>query len=423
LLFAATSKSFKENSKVVELLFIKIKNELFNRITSVIDFLFFYLKLHSVKPYSFPGNQLGIIYLGENLPPRIARMYKWLKRKYAINGVLVCAQNGYNSKFVEMEFDSVYLFRNKWHLYGILQKINGANLIHAFGPKSYYPDMARQFMPLTKFVYDMQDVLGIYFGLNTDIRWFQKEFPHEKNCLQFADGLVSHGLEPIPAYRVYGIKEKRNRLFFPLFCDDDRFCDNVHKLSDGFHVVYAGEIQNSNRDKKQFGNIQFDDLIDELSHQKIHFHVYPSPSTNPLLYNQYLEVANTNPYFHLEKSVAQSELSKELSKYHYGIIPFFKSTSGQSNDKYKYSTALKLFNFIEAGIPTICSEDIEFQAWILKRNYAGFSISQEDVKTLGAKLNSIDYTAIQRNLIRNRPRLSLANNIHSLYKFYNRILQ
>jgi len=422
LFSTGAGKPFKTIIVNVKLLFLKIKNEAFSRLSTIVDFLLYTFRLHRVAPFTFPASGLGIIFLGENLPPRIARMYKWLHRAHAVNAILVCAQNGYNPKFVEVEFSRVYLFRNKWHLYSILKKIEGAQLIHAFGPKSYFPDMARQYMPHLKFVYDMQDVLGIYFGLNTDIAWFRKEFPHEKNCLQYANGLVSHGLEPIPAYRVYNIKHKTNRLFFPLFCDDDRFVNPAPKLADGIHLVYAGEIQNSNRDKRQFGNIQFDDLIQQLSNQKIHFHVYPSPSTNPLLYNQYLEVARQNPYFHLEKPVAQSQLSTELSKYHYGIIPFFKSTSGQSSDKYKYSTALKLFNFIEAGIPTICSRDIEFQAWILKRYAAGFAVSESDIATIGNKLNHTDYTALQAELMAHRSQLSLKNNIHKLYHFYQKIL-
>lgn len=407
----------------MKLFFIKVKNELTNRLWTLLDFLLHSLRLHNIEKFNFDKQKTAIVFLGENLPPRIPRMYKWLKRKTNVEAILVCHKNGYNPKFVEVDFAKVFLFRNKWHLFSILKKINNAQIIHAFGPKSYYPNMARMYRSDLKFIYDMQDVLGIYFGLNTNIKWYQKEFPHEKDCLQLADGLVSHGLEPIPAYKIYQIKQKRNRLFFPLFCDDDRFVHNTNKLSNGFHLVYAGEIQNSNRDRKQFGNIQFENLIKILSEQQIHFHVYPSPSTNPLLYNNYTQIASQNPYFHLEKPVAQSSLANELSKYHFGIIPFFKTTSGQSADKYRYSTALKLFNFIEAGIPTICANDIEFQAWMAKRYDAGFSIEESELKNLSSLLKKIDYDKQVQKLLKGREKLSLQNNILKLYHFYQKIIK
>lgn len=374
--------------------------------------------------FEFKENSLNVIFLGENMPPRIARMLKFLKRKHNVNAILVCQADGYNKKYSNDTFDAVLLFRNEWHLRAILSNIKGADLIHAFGPKSFYPNVARQYRSDLPFVYDMQDVLAIYFGLGVDISWYQKEFPHERACLSLSDGLISHGLEPIPAYKVYNIKEKVSKLFFPLYCDDDFFQSNNKSIENGdIHLVYAGEIQNATRDKSQFGNIQFHELIDQLSSQKIHFHVYPAPSTHPSLYSEYKAIALSNPYFHLETSVPQTELAKELSKYHFGLIPFFKTSTSQSEDKYRYSTALKLFNFVEAGIPVICSEDITFQAWIVKRNKAGFTISKNQVLELRNIIEQYDYRDLANNLIKNRERLSLGKNIFKLHNFYKQVIK
>jgi hypothetical protein len=406
----------------MNLLLLKIRTRIKLELSSFWDFILFYLRIRTVG-YQFKHGRLNVIFLGENMPPRIARMLKWLKRNHAVSAVLVCHELGYNPKYSNESFEQILLFRNHWHLKRILREIEGAKLIHAFGPKSFYPDVARLFRADLKFVYDMQDILAIYFGLNVDIAWYQKEFPHERNCLAKADGLVSHGLEPIPAYRIYKIQEQVPKLFFPLYCDDDIFVSKQKSIENGeIHLVYAGEIQNASRDKKQFGNIQFHDLIAKLSAQKIHFHVYPAPSTNPLLYNEYLEVAKQNSYFHLEKSVAQTELAKELSKYHFGLIPFFKTTSEQSGDKYRYSTALKLFNFIEAGIPVICSEDITFQAWMVTRHKAGFSIAFDELTSLRNKIEALNYPTLVDDLLKNRNRLSLNRRIQRLYDFYNTIL-
>ena len=267
----------------------------------------------------------------------------------------------------------------------------------------------------------MQDVLCIYYGIGTQIRWFQQEFPHEKNVLSLSDGLVSHGLEPIPATKIYEISRRPPLLFFPLYCDNDFFQFNSKDLNpDNIHLVYAGEIMGSFRDKKQFGNVQFHELIDELSKQKIHFHVYPSPSTLPLYFEEYKQIERQNPFFHLHKAVAQDQLAQELSQYHFGIIPFFKANTGQSDDKYKYSTALKLFNFIEAGIPTLVSEDIVFQCWLALRYSAGISIKKNDISALRNLLEKTDYKRLVSGLLSAREQISLKGNIGQLTDFYRR---
>ena len=363
-----------------------------------------------------------VIYLGENLPPRIARMVKWLKKTESLTAILVCSKAGFHQKFSNDFFDDVILFRNEWHMYRILKQYTNKNvLVHSFGPKTFYPDKARVFMKQTKFLYDMQDVLCIYYGLNTDIRWFQQEFPHEKNVLSLSDGLVSHGLEPIPATKIYSIKKRPPLLFFPLYCDNDFFQTNTKELRpDNIHLVYAGEIMGSFRDKKQFGNVQFHELIDVLSKQKIHFHVYPSPSTLPLYFEEYRQIEKQNPFFHLHKAVAQDKLAKELSQYHFGIIPFFKANTNQSDDKYKYSTALKLFNFIEAGIPVLVSEDIEFQCWMALRYNAGVAINNNNIDSLRKIIEKVNYRDLVNGLIAGREKISLKKNIKNLLNFYRR---
>lgn len=274
-------------------------------------------------------------------------------------------------------------------------------------------------MKQNKFLYDMQDVLCIYYGLETDIRWIRQELPHEKNVLGLSDGLVSHGLEPIPATKIYEIDKRPPLLFFPLYCDNDFFQPNHKQLNtDDIHLVYAGEIVGSFRDKRQHGNVQFHELIDKLSTQKIHFHVYPSPSTPTLYYDEYRQMAKDNQYFHLHKAVAQDKLAKELSQYHFGIIPFFKTNTNHSDDKYKYSTALKLFNFIESGIPVLVSEDIEFQCWMALRYKAGVAIKKDDVSSLRKIIEKVDYRKMVNELLTEREKISLEKNIKHLADFY-----
>lgn len=411
------------NFSKFKILLLKIKILGWIKITSFYDAFLFHLKIFAPVPVK---ENETIIYLGENLPPRIPRMVKWLKRTENFHCVLICHKNGFHPAYSNNFFDEIVLFRNKWHLFRILENARKARLAHAFGPKSFYPDLAREFLKpansAIKIIYDMQDVLVSYFGLEPGIKWYYDEFPHEKNMLEFSDGIVSHGLEPIAGFKFYNIKKKPKVLYFPLYCDDDFFEDRSnknHPTSD-IHIVYAGEIMDAHRDKKQFGNIQFHHLINEFTKQKIHFHVYPAPSTKPIFFQEYSEIAKDNPFFHLHKSVSQSELPKELSQYHFGIIPFFKELSGQSDYKYRYSTTLKLFNFIEAGIPTLISKDLTFHCWFAIRYKTAIPIDKKDIPHLRPMLEKMNYEQLKTDLISNREKISLKKNIHKLAEFYGK---
>src|ERR1041385_6178484 len=169
--------------------------------SSLYDYMLFFLGIRYPVKVGHNNEKPTIIYLGENLPPRIARMVKWLKKTEPFTAILVCSRDGFHKKFSNDFFDEVILFRNEWHMYRVLKSFNNKKvLVHSFGPKTFYPDKARVFMKQNKFLYDMQDVLCIYYGMDTKIRWFQQEFPHEKNVLALSDGLVSHGLEPVPVH-------------------------------------------------------------------------------------------------------------------------------------------------------------------------------------------------------------------------------
>ncbi|MFI5164500.1 MAG: hypothetical protein ACHQHP_04545, partial [Bacteroidia bacterium] len=52
-----------------------------------------------------------IVYLGEQLPPRIPRIAKWVKRSSGLCTVLVCSRRGFFEKFSDPSFDAVFLFR------------------------------------------------------------------------------------------------------------------------------------------------------------------------------------------------------------------------------------------------------------------------------------------------------------------------
>lgn len=409
----------------LKILLKKIQWALQEKTSAFFDFFLLLLNVPVSGMAEIKSDRKIIVYLGEQLPPRIPRIAKWVKRQSDYSTILVCSRRGYFEKFSNKEFDNIFLFRNEYHFKRILKQLPKISLIHAFAPKSYYPNIARKTLNVP-FVLDMQDVYSIYYGLNPTLGWLKKELPHERECLEKADGIVAHSLESNVALRKLGIKKKPKTIFFPLYCDDDVLQRGEKKLdSDNIHLVYAGGVAGSHRDPRQYGNIQFHEIINILSKQKIHFHIYPSPSNIRADYEEYEEIAKQNSFFHFHESVPQEKLSGELAKYHFGFHTGFvnEAQHKQSYDKYKYCTTLKLFNFIEAGIPVVISENLIYQSWILDRNEAGILINKENLFDLRKIILRTEYETLLKGVHLALGKLSLKNNMKRLLSFYNKLAQ
>jgi hypothetical protein len=401
----------------------KLKWFIYDIITSGWDALLWFLTI-PIKSESKIGSEKVIMYVGEFLPPRIARLAKWSKRYDSFTTVLLCHRRGFVEKFSNKEIDYTLLFRNKWHLKRIIRSLPAPYVLHGFAPKSKYPYIALQsckkYHSSTPVITDYQDVFIIYYGHESKLGWLKKELPFEKLCFENSDGIVAHSLEPREGMKMWEVKEKKKRIFFPLYADNDYFYSTPKPFSmDDIHLVYAGGVMGSHRDKKHYGSVQFHWLIDYLSKQKIHFHIYPSPSTLRADYIEYEQIAKENPFFHFHTSVAQKDLAAEISKYHYGIMPFFKVNSGQSDLKHKYATTLKLFNYVESGIPILVSADVIYQSWLVERYKLGLVVpNKETFADLRSLIGTVPYDIQVKNLLESREKLSLKKHTPRLLEFY-----
>lgn len=404
----------------------KLKWFIYEKVTSTGDFVLFYLAI-PVGGASLIKSGKIIIYVGEFLPPRIPRLAKWFKRYDTFITVLICHKRGFVEKFSNPDINHVFLFRNEWHLRRIIRSIKNPYVLHGFAPKSKFPFIAQQaskkYFPSTPFIVDYQDVYVLYYGKNPSLRWLKDELPYEAGCFREADGVLANSLEPCEGMRIWGVKKPGGRIFFPLYGDNDYFCNNPKKIADdAIHLVYVGGIYGSHRDRSHYGLAQLHWLINYLEPQKVHLHIYPSPSVVGADYEEYEQISKRNPYLHLHASVSQSKLASELSQYHYGLVPFFVDSSDQSDIKLTYSTTLKLFNYSEAGIPILVAADVMYQSWLVNRYGLGISVSsKEDFKDINKLMGTIPYDKQVLNVLKNRELLSLKEHIPRLIKFYEKM--
>ncbi|HCS19768.1 MAG TPA: hypothetical protein DIW47_04250 [Bacteroidetes bacterium] len=392
------------------------------KLISLADALIYAFVPAKKKPSLSIDTEAYIAFIGTKLPARITRIGKCI-REY--KKVLFIQEDGNVTAFLNPEaFDLVLTFRNVWHLLLLLKKNKlPIKLIHAFEPKTMVAArIIRRYKGKIPVTVDFQDVYVNYYGENPPIYWMRKDIPFEKYCIENADGLIASSLELIPAKKLFKVANLPPTIFFPLYCDNSEFSTAI-STSTEVNIVYVGGISSFSDTNPDSQITNYHYLINELDSQKIHFHIYPSPHVKKEIISEYQDLSNRLNYFHMHSTVAMSQLSAELSQYDFGIIPFFYNDSWIDNPKLKYSISLKLFNYLEAGLPIIISRDIFFQSWLVKRYDCGIVLSnRQEISTLSTLVKKENASRLKENVLTARHHLSLDAQIPRLLTFYQKII-
>lgn len=363
-------------------------------------------------------NEKKIVFVGTVMHARIARMAKWLSRLADYKLVLICSASGYSSKLSGDHFHQVHTFRNSWDLKRKLARYDSTNAVfHLFGPPYQGAYTAVKFIKKAKKIFDFQDLMVTNFGLKPPFLYMKRELKLEEFVLKNVDGIVNHSLELQTAKKYFG-EIKAKKLFFPNYTDSDQFVNKSNKLKDEIHLVFIGSVHSAYRNRDYFGGGMLHWLIEKLNKQKIHFHIYPAPTNIKEHLVDYIEMDKDLPYFHLHQSIGQEKLSEEISKYDFGVLPFFHRTNKMLNDKRYYATTLKIYNFFEAGLPVIIGEDVKFQNYIGKRFGGSIQAKWEDFDDLNTLIQKNNYDDLLELVRQNRQKQSLENNIPKLLNFY-----
>lgn len=238
----------------------------------------------------------------------------------------------------------------------------------------------------------------------------------EKYCFKNADGILHKGLENELSLLTYKDEIKAPDMAFFPFCLDEWIYPVKKKFNKEFNVVYVGGYW-----KKWEGHVSFFEVIDILTSQKIHFHIY---SLNEKENDEEMrQLEKGNKYFHLHAKERAEDLDRIISKYDFGIIPDFLDESLKDKLLFKITLSNKTFNYIEAGLPTIASEQLEFICKILEDNKIGMGIKFEDLKNLNNILKKIDSKKILGNIRESQKKFSFNKNIDKFEKFFDKVHQ
>ena len=230
-------------------------------------------------------------------------------------------------------------------------------------------------------------------------------------AMTLADGHACRSLETQVLNRMGGpLRPLRGvRGFFPDSCWNRQQIKLPVKRKPGeFHLVYEGNVEPDFFNQNERLNYH-PWLANRCREQRIHYHLYPSnfpaDGSYDKIYASFIELDRKSEYFHLYHTLPIAELLPRLSQYDAGIFMTGFDHSLPSNsynlNKHKHSSANKIFDYYEAGLPTII-----FGAWFLSAlmdRYGGnVTLKLENLSNLREVLENADWKKLRAGALRAR---------------------
>ncbi len=299
-----------------------------------------------------------------------------------------------------------------------LKKIRKLNpyVFHITGPDLFtmiFMFLIKKERPKIYFAYDIWEFSTGTTGGFRMKKIFQKIF--EKISFKKAHGVLHKGPSGELNFLRYKIGVP-DLAITPDCLDEWIYPPKRGKRKKELHVIYPGGPLTSEE-----GRIPFIKIVKTVTSQKIHFHTY-GPCVQEKDNNLFFNEEKINKYFHFHKREKPEELNKKISKYNYGIFPDFYDATIINPIWPKTSMAGKMFNYIEAGLPTIINRQSEVMSDIVKENKIGILIDYSDLKNLKKIIQQQNYEKLQQNVKKAQEKFRLSKNIKKLEDFYKKIV-
>ena len=296
------------------------------------------------------------------------------------------------------------------------------NAIHAMAPDVVHVLAANnnwEMLPLILYspcptVYDPYDCARSFILPRYQYAFFELEA--ERLCLERADHICARSLEPVYLRRKFGYRLPPTT-FFPDYCWNAPVPPRAHPpgTEREFHIVYCGNVVPEDRTTaEEFGYAHYLEVTRRLTRLGLHFHIYPAKSQgDPRKYfSLYFQEAAQNPRFHFHSSLSPEALRRKLPSFdaalHISGVGIHPPAGRITAAKAAHSTANKLFDYLEAGLPVIIHRGRLQRA--LVRHY-GQAIEIEQLEEIPAALRAIRPTPAH-----SQP--TLAAHAHRLGRMY-----
>ncbi len=316
-------------------------------------------------------------------------------------------------------FDQVAAFTDYADILRLLDEV-GAAAVHLFahGDNLFYLPLG--LLAPCPLVYDPYDVWQGMFRTPRAARFYRLELRAERWFCEHASRLCARSLEPLLLKRRFGYRLAPS-IYFPEYC--------LHPprpaTSPGpeIHIVYCGGVWPEDRyPAATHGYAQYLEVARRLAAQQLHLHIYPANRGDGVPFAEFFAAyraeAQANPYFHFHEPLPYAGLMAALPTYDFAMHifgPGIDTQTGQNSpDKLRYSSANKLFDYIEAGLPVIMHSGFHQRG--LVRHY-GRAIVIDTLDGLAERLHVAGRAPFPR-----RASVTLAYQAPRLGRFYRELL-
>jgi len=397
------------------------------------------------------SNKRKILFYCASIPTvmlyKIARVLK--KNGYSAILFTMCEKHRFNHKFYSEVFDKIvcsnfqffkisqksvpYFFKRIFSLFkfSVLLKFSKPYIwIGAMGGNWQLRLVHKYFLKKSPFIYFPYDIISHFFGSREEALKTTKNFEinAERYCLENADGIMHKGNPDELKYLNGRIHENLNivplQLNFMPYCSKEFIIQtNIPKLQNKdkeIHIVSAGYM--SNHQKSIEG---FSELVNKLSRQKIHMHVYMlidhiSKEKEKEYIKNFFSSVIKNAYFHLHDSLGPKELIREMSKYDFGFFTY--AYTKPENIEITLCMGNKLSSYLEAGLPSICYEKTKFMSDMIEKNGMGVSFNLDNIGKLKQKLKKLNYKKMVKNVEMVREDFDMDKNFIRLKQFIDVVI-
>ena len=156
-----------------------------------------------------------------------------------------------------------------------------------------------------------------------------------------------------------------------------------------------------------------------------YFDIYYSPHFSPTkakwLYSDYLLMARDNPFFKFQKGLLPDKVASVLSRYDFGTMVslFNRGTFLDVHNRMRLPG--RLFMYLEAGLPMIVSEEMQYLSRLIEDYEIGIVVSLKDLDNLSEIIKRYDREKLKANVEKAKEELSMKKHIGRLIAFYEEV--